>query len=123
MGFKLPKNKSVLFGIDEEMSTHSRPVIYKELEGGIKAEANRDGTIFLDPSVPDEMKEEVVAHEDEHLFQMGSGRLGYNKNEVTWKPTTRSHMQTFSRETMSEGLESLPWEKEAYNVSDKIKKT
>jgi hypothetical protein len=69
------------------------------------------------------MKEEVVAHEDEHLFQMGSGRLGYNKEEVTWKPTTRSHMQTFSRETMSEGLESLPWEKEAYDVSDKIKKT
>jgi hypothetical protein len=24
---------------------------------------------------------------------------------------------------MSEGLESLPWEKEAYDVSDKIKKT
>jgi len=121
MGFQLPKNKSVLFGIDEEMSTHSRPVIYKELEGGIKAEANRDGTIFMDPSVPDKMKEEVIAHEDVHLDQMASGRLSYNKNEVTWKPTTRSHMKTFSRETMSEGLESLAWEKEAYDISNKIK--
>ena len=73
MGFQLPKNKSALFGIDEQMSTHSRPVIYKELEGGIKAEANRDGTIFMDPSVPDEMKEEVIGN----MKTLGNSVLGY----------------------------------------------
>ena len=121
MGFNLPKSKDIFFDLCGELSTPNRPVIYKELEGGIKAEANRDGTTFLDPSVKESEKLEAVTHEDEHHDQMGAGRLGYTKDVVTWKPTTRSHMKTYSREAMAEGLDSLPWEAEAYKESDKIK--
>ena len=44
--FKL-KNKEVLFGINKEASEHGTPVFEKQLGDGIQAEANRDGTIFV----------------------------------------------------------------------------
>ena len=121
MAFKL-KNMGELLGIHEGLSEWGRPVFFKDLEGDIKAEANRDGTTFVDPKEcePDELKEAVV-HENVHHDQMKSGRLDYDRNSVTWKPTTRSHMKTFSREEMREGAKDLAWESEAYQESDKIK--
>ena len=41
------KNKETLFGINKEASDHGTPVFEKELGDGIEAEANRDGTIFV----------------------------------------------------------------------------
>jgi hypothetical protein len=123
MGFKL-KTTGELFGMCEELSEWGRPVFYKELEGPIKAEANRDGTTFVDPEncKPSEM-EEAVVHENVHHDQMKSGRLGYDRNNVYWKPTTRSHMKTYTRKTMEEGATDLAWEAEAYEESDKVKNT
>jgi len=121
MGFQL-KTVGELFGMNEELSQWGRPVFYKDLEDPVKAEANRDGTTFIDPDncKPEEM-EEAVAHEDTHHQQMLSGRLDYDRNNVYWKPTTRSHMKTFSREVMEEGKQDLAWEAEAYKESNKIK--
>ena len=121
MAFQL-KTIGELFGINEELSQWGRPVFYKDLEGEIKAEANRDGTTFIDPEncSKKEMKEAVV-HEDVHHDQMKSGRLDYDRNCVYWKPTTRSHIKTFSRETMEEGKKDLAWEAEAYKESNKVK--
>tara|TARA_B100001939_G_scaffold228582_2_gene196870 strand:+ start:5833 stop:6204 length:372 start_codon:yes stop_codon:yes gene_type:complete len=122
MAFKL-KTIGELFGIHEELSEWGRPVFFKDLEGSIKAEANRDGTTFIDPENcgKDELQEAVV-HENVHHDQMKSGRLGYDRHNVYWKPTTRSHMKTYTRETMREGDDDLAWEAEAYNESDKVKK-
>ena len=122
MAFKL-KTVGELFGMHEGLSQWGRPVFFKDLEGSIKAEANRDGTTFVDPKQckPDEL-EEAVVHENVHHDQMKSGRLDYNQNCVTWKPTTRSHLKTFSREEMREGDDNLAWEAEAYRESDKFKK-
>jgi len=117
MGFQLPKNKSVLFNIDEQMSTHNRPVIYKELEGGIKAEANRDGTIFVNSKLSEKKIEDAVAHEKVHLDQLASGRLQYSADSVTWKRDTKSPARVYSRATMNEGHPDFEWEDEAYKQS------
>jgi hypothetical protein len=122
MAFEL-KTIGELFGIVEKLSQWGRPVFLRDLEDPVKAEANRDGTTFVDPKncKPKEM-EEAVTHEDIHHQQMKSGRLAYDRNNVYWKPTTRSHMKTFEREVMEEGKQDLPWESEAYEESDKVKK-
>ena len=46
MAFKL-KNKAELFGYDEELSEFGKPVFEKDLDPGVIAEANIDGTIFI----------------------------------------------------------------------------
>ena len=46
---------------------------------------------------------------------MRQGRLDYNGETVTWKPTTKSPARVYKRENMMEGAKNLPWEKEAYN--------
>ena len=116
MGFKL-KDFSDLVGIDKDTSSYGTPVFKKDLNGGVMAEANNDGTIFVDKSLSEKQKEDAVAHEKVHLDQMGQGRLQYDNNTVTWKKDTRSPARVYKRDTMNEGAENLPWEKEAYENS------
>lgn len=116
MGFNL-KNFSDLVGIDKETSTYNTPVFKKNLEGGIMAEANNDGTIFIDKSLKGKDKEKAIAHEKVHLDQMAQGKLQYTNDTVTWKKDTRSPARVYSRAEMNEGAKELPWEKEAYNKS------
>ena len=67
MAFKL-KAHSEIFGIHEKTSEFGTPVIKKDdLEKGVEAEANRDGTIFVDSKLSDKKIEEAVAHEKVHL--------------------------------------------------------
>ena len=87
------------------------PVISKDLEGSTIAEANNDGTIFLDKDVkPDSpLGKEAIAHEKVHMDQMKRGDLNYDDNYVYWKG------KKYSRDNMSEGSKKLPWEKEAWS--------
>jgi len=124
MGFKL-KTKGELLGINEELSTYNNPVFEKKLGDGIVAEANRDGTTFVDPNVSDEKKKEAVAHENVHHEQMQQGRLDYDDNIVTWKKDTRSPSRVYIRDKGNliamDGKEKGPegakfeWEKEAWD--------
>jgi hypothetical protein len=116
MGFNL-KQFSDLVGIDKEASTNNTPVFKKNLEGGILAEANNDGTIFIDKSVKGDKKKDIVAHEQIHLDQMSQGKLHYTDDTVTWKKDTRSPARVYKRENMQEGAKKLPWEDEAYKQS------
>jgi hypothetical protein len=50
MAFKL-KTKGEIFGYNEELSEWGRPVFEKNLKGNIMAEANNDGTTFIDKSL------------------------------------------------------------------------
>jgi hypothetical protein len=118
MAFKM-KEKSSLFGIDQKTSTCDTPVFNKKLEPGIGAEANRDGTIFVEEGLDDSEKEEAVEHETLHLKQLKQGKLAYTNDTVTWKKDTRSPARVYKREMMAEGAKNLPWEKEVY---DKTKK-
>jgi len=95
------------------------PVIKKDLENGTIAEANNDGTIFLDKSVkPDSpLGREAIAHEKVHMDQMSRGDLNYDDNNVYWKG------KSYPRSQMQEGAKSLPWEAEAYNKTKHMKKS
>lgn len=116
--FKL-KDKSTLFGINKEASTHSTPVFEKDLDPGIQAEANRDGTIFVKKGMSQKKINDAVEHEKVHLDQISQGRLSYDQNTVTWKKDTRSPARVYSRAQMAEGAHDLPWEKEAYKKTRK----
>lgn len=116
--FKL-KDKSTLFGINKEASEFGKPVFEKELGGSIEAEANRDGTIFVQKGMSQQAINDAVEHEKVHLSQMAQGRLDYTNGEVMWKPDTKSPMKFFNRKLMAEGAHNLPWEKEAYQKTKK----
>ncbi len=89
----------------------NRPVIEKDLEPGIMAEANKDGSTFVAKGASPAQKKSAVAHEEIHHEQMERGDLSYTDNEVVWKG------KKYSRAQMSEGAKTLPWEREAYKRS------
>ena len=90
------------------------PVIRKDLDGGVVAEANRDGSIYVDKDVKpgSPLEKEAIAHEKVHLNQMNRGDLDYDDKNVYWKG------KTYSRSKMNEGAKNLPWEKEAYDKTE-----
>ena len=88
-------------------------VIKTELEDGIVAEANIDGTIFVDHKASPTKVKQAVRHEKVHLEQMSRGDLSYDSQNVYWRG------KIYKRENMNEGAHSLPWEKEAYNRTKK----
>ena len=68
-------------------ASSEHPVIEKDLEPGIIAEANKDGTIYLDKSIPQnsETGKKAIAHEKVHLDQIERGDLWYDDECVYWK--------------------------------------
>lgn len=113
MGFKM-KHKNQVFGVDST-STFDTPVFEKKLDDGIMAEANRDGTIFVDKSLSPLQKRDAVEHEKVHLEQMQQGKLQYDDYTVTWKKDTKSPPRVYERANMNEGHPDFEWEAEAYN--------
>lgn len=95
------------------------PVIKKELEDGVVAEANKDGSIYIDKDVKkgSPLEKEALAHEAVHLDQMKRGDLNYDDKNVYWKG------KSYSRDDMNEGAKKLPWEKEAYDKTKNMKKS
>ena len=126
MSFKL-KSQADLFGYNEELSTFGRPVFEKNLEDGIIAEANRDGTTFVNKNVSAAKKKAAIAHEDIHHDQMLQNRLGYDDYTVMWKKDTKSPTRVYKRdqgmliamdgsEKGQEG-DDFEWEEEANKLS------
>lgn len=114
--FKL-KDISTVFGINKEASEHGIPVFEKKLGSGIQAEANRDGTIFVQKGLSQKKIDSAVEHEKVHLNQMSQGKLDYTEDTVMWKKDTRSPARVYTRQSMAEGAKNLPWEDEAYKKS------
>ena len=100
--------------ITNRVKNSKTPVIRKDLDGGVVAEANRDGSIYVDKDVKpgSPLEKEAIAHEKVHLNQMNRGDLDYDDKNVYWKG------KTYSRSKMNEGAKSLPWEKEAYDKTE-----
>ena len=86
-------------------------IIQKDLGKNIIAEANRDGTIFLDKDIDinSPKAKKAIDHERVHLEQMRRGDIDYDDKFVYWKG------EKYPRKDMNEGSKKLPWEKEAYN--------
>ena len=122
MAYKQPNDVNSLLGLDPVTTTYSNPVFLKDLEGEIKAEANMDGTTFVDKSLSAKDRIESKKHEDIHHEQMKSNRLAYDNKNVYWKKDTKSLMKVYPRETMAEGAHNLEWESEAHAVHKPVKK-
>tara|TARA_R110002096_G_scaffold27890_3_gene84817 strand:+ start:239 stop:613 length:375 start_codon:yes stop_codon:yes gene_type:complete len=114
-GYKMSPKSGDLFNYDRSSFDGGEPpIIEKNLGKDIKAEANKDGSIFVDKSVDLESKEgkKIIEHEKVHLDQFARGDLDYDKDTVTWKG------KTIARKTLNEGSSDLPWEKEAYDKTE-----
>lgn len=100
--------KGADFGSQDHEHT---PIVKKDLEDGVLAEANKDGSIYVDRSVKlnSTRASKIIDHEKVHLDQMERGDLDYDDDYVYWKG------KKYSRADMKEGAKNLPWEKEAYN--------
>ena len=100
------------------------PIFKKKLKKGVIAEANMDGTIFVDSSVkPGSTKyRKAVKHEKKHIEQMKSGKAAYDDKSVTWKgriyPRKDGNIR-YNGRWYTEGHKDLPWEKEAIKAETK----
>ena len=124
MSFKL-KRKGEILGINEELSSYSHPVFEKDLGPNIIAEANRDGTTFVNKQASESQKRNAIPEEDEHHNQMQRGQLQYTNETVTWKKDTKSPSRVYERmnghvramnspaDKFIEGSTRAPWESAA----------
>ena len=134
MGFKLGTergNYAVSGEIKTKMRFHQEaggdasvpgtPVIRKNLEPGVLAEANMDGSIYLSNTIQPGSHEEkqVLLHEMRHATDLKIGKLVYGDDFV------KHNGDTYLRETRNgkdmikidgkwkEAGSDFPWEKEA----------
>ena len=99
----------------DDASVPGTPVIRKKLGGGIKAEANIDGSIFLDTSVEpgSEQERAILQHEKQHLVDMKVGKLAYTDDNLTWMGETYERKNgkiEFEGKWIPEGSREFPWE-------------
>ena len=93
----------------------SIPIIEKDLEKGVVAEANNDMSIYVDEDASPAKKQEAIAHEMVHIDQMQRGELDYDDDNVYWRG------KIYPRSKMKEGAKNLPWEKEAWKANSAVK--
>tara|TARA_R110002012_G_scaffold213879_1_gene385004 strand:+ start:173 stop:598 length:426 start_codon:yes stop_codon:yes gene_type:complete len=105
-------------------------IVRKDLEDGILGEAENGKIVNIDVSIPKGSKKEkeVATHEIHHQKEMESGKLSYDDDKVvdkiagkTYKRKDGKLIDNSSGIAYEEGDESLPHEKRAYKVSNKIK--
>ena len=108
---------------NRDFRTFKKPMVFrKHLEDGVKAEANNDGSIYIDQSVKPGSKEEVriIKHEMKHVHDIETGRADYGDDWVMWEDNY------YFRKTINgvnvidgpngrwpEGDKNHPWEAEA----------
>ena len=119
--FKLPNqnHKKVSqrrFSNGSEEACPGTPLYRKKLDGGVQAEANDDGTIFIDESVVKGSDEErlILSHEMKHLTDMKIGKLKYDDESITWngnKHPRKDGMIMYEGKWLPEGGKEFPWEK------------
>lgn len=130
MSFKL-KRKGEILGINEKLSSYSHPVFEKDLGPNVIAEANRDGTTYVNNRASEKQKKEAISHENVHHCQMQQGKLQYTDDMVIWKKDTKSPSRVYKRmnghlmsmdspaNKQMEGSPALEWEAEA-NKKEKL---
>tara|TARA_R110000823_G_C15877405_1_gene494716 strand:+ start:387 stop:752 length:366 start_codon:yes stop_codon:yes gene_type:complete len=120
MSFKLPNQNNKVrkgnFNLGGETAAPGVPLIRKKLEEGVQAEANDDGSIFIDESVVAGSDEErlILSHEMKHLTDMKIGKLKYDDESITWngnKHPRKDGKILYDGEWVPEGGKEFPWEK------------
>ena len=110
MAFKLGKETR---GIKNSSNTR---IFKKKLGEGIMGEANSDGSIYIDVSVPKDQVEYVATHEMQHQTDMKIGKTTYDDNAVyhmgqVWPRGNGYITDPFTGKKYPEGSKELPWEK------------
>ena len=125
--FSKTMNLAAKFNKDTDASVPGTPVIRKKLAGGIKAEANMDGSIYLSEKVkPGSMEERaVLQHEMKHIVDMKIGKLAYTDNSVTYNGEDFPRMDIdgidsilVDGEWKEAGDTGFPWENDANNGNE-----
>tara|TARA_E500000318_G_scaffold14229_1_gene13880 strand:+ start:10222 stop:17415 length:7194 start_codon:yes stop_codon:yes gene_type:complete len=96
----------------------------KKLKKGVAGQANRDGTIEIDPNLSSVEKVKTVAHEKQHVKDMKSGVLDYDDKFVYWKGKKYKRKNgkiLYNGKYYKEGDPKLPWEKRAYDAEPTTK--
>ena len=116
MAFKLGRERR-----DYKITGKSK-IFKKQLDGDTLAEANMDGSIYVDPSINLNSKfgRRVIKHEQKHLEQIEEGRAGYNDNVVMWEGKLYMRRKIDGEDVIDgpngrwpEGHKNHPWEAEA----------
>ena len=89
----------------------------KQLEKDVLAEANMDGSIFVnkDYDIDSPMMKYTMAHEMQHLTKIKTGEETYDDNAVyfqgeVWPRGNGYITNPHTGERLKEGDKSLPWE-------------
>ena len=136
MAFKMKRTKSTFpYKGKHDEFVHGGgdyKIVRKKLDDGILGEAENGKIVNIDVSIPKGSKQEkeVAGHEIHHQKEMESGGLSYDDDSVIDKIGGKKYkrkkgklIDEDSGIAYTEGDESLPHEKRAYKVSNKIKKS
>ena len=118
MGFKLGSEGRKI------RNSKNTPIFRKKLGKGILGEANMDGSIYIDKSVPkgSALEKRVINHEGKHLDDMRSGKLSYGDDYVRHNGKTYPRKDgkiKYNGKWSEEGSMSFPWEKAAKKAETK----
>lgn len=100
---------------NEKRGIKDSKIFRKRLANGVLGEANMDGSIYIDTSVPEEMVGYVANHEAQHQTAMKLGTETYDDNFVYYKgenwPRGNGYiMDPHTGKKYKEGDKRLPWE-------------
>jgi hypothetical protein len=118
MAFKLPnqsENRFTRSSSSKDEAAPGTPILRKPLDEGIKAEANDDGSVFLDISIEPGSEEErqILIHEMVHITDMKTGKLSYTDDAINYMGNTylRANGKIYYEgKWQDEGTETFPWE-------------
>ena len=109
----------------EYKDSSNTPIYKKRLDPGVKAEANKDGSIFVDHSVDVSSKkgQKIIAHEMQHIKDMKSGKASYGDDYVRWNGKTYPREDgkiKYDGKWSVEGASRFPWEKSAEKAEKNV---
>ena len=111
----------------EKRGIKDAKIFKKKLEGNTLAEANMDGSMYVDPSVDlnSKLGKRVVKHEQAHIDQIQSGRAAYGDEWVMWEDKIYLRRQENGVDVIDgpngkwpEGDANHPWEQEAMEAEN-----
>lgn len=112
MAFKLGKEKRRV------RDPKDTPIFRKNLDKGILGEANKDGSIYVDKSVPkgSALEKKVIRHEEVHAKEMKEGKVSYGDDYV--RDGNKTYLRKdgkikYNGKWYPEGSDVFPWEKRA----------
>ena len=121
MGFKLGSE------IRNYKDPSNTSINRKDAGDGALAQANMDGSIDIDPSIPldSPLGRRIIKHEQAHLEQIESGRAAYGDNWVMWEGNIYIRKEENGTTVIDgpngrwpEGHYMHPWEQEAIQAEN-----